>query len=325
MYTILAISLLIAIFLIDKRHRTANPSFTIERTSILKALLPFIIILGHCSLIFGGCRDFTKTGALVVAIFFFISGYGLQVKHEKQQLNCRYLKKRIIKLFVPIAVPAITFALLLYSLDQNNFLSFYTNYKSWNILLPFTWFVTKLIVLYILFFISIKIRNHYLPPPICIVIEIILLDFILIYNHTSGHIYISDAAFVGGIWFRQFENKIVKHTILISMTCLVITSLMMPFSSSGLVYMAIITLVSLAIPALLCNMKIKNSAITRHLSGISYELYLCQGIAFIIVRHFSAPLWVLYLSAFGITYITAIVCHGITLYLQKISTTQIKL
>lgn len=166
MYTILAISLFIAIFLIDKRHRTANPSFTIERTSILKALLPFIIILGHCSLILGGCQDFTKTGALVVAIFFFISGYGLQVKHEKQQLNYPYFKKRIIKLFVPIVAPAIAYAFLLYYFDRDNFLSFYTNYKTWNIMLPFAWFVTMLIILYILFFISTKkIRNLHLPSP----------------------------------------------------------------------------------------------------------------------------------------------------------------
>lgn len=128
MYSIIIISLLTAIFLIGKEQR--YPSFSIEKTNVLKSVLPFIIILGHCSLIFGGCNDFTKTGALIVAIFFFISGYELQVKCENNMLNFNYIKSRIVKLLLPILLPAIIHALLLYYINKDSFLTFYTNYKS---------------------------------------------------------------------------------------------------------------------------------------------------------------------------------------------------
>lgn len=152
MYTIVVISFLTSIFLIGKRSR--YPSFSIERTNALKALLPNIIIMGHCSLILGGCGDFTRTGALIVAIFFFISGYGLQVKYESKQLTFSYIKGRIIKLLLPILFPAIIFSLLLCIIRPREFCDFYTNFKSWNILLPFTWFVVKLIILYFAFLYS---------------------------------------------------------------------------------------------------------------------------------------------------------------------------
>lgn len=70
MYTIIIISLLTAVALNGKTQ--GFPSFSIEKTNALKTVLPFIIILCHCSLIFGGCNDFTKSGALIVAIFFYI-------------------------------------------------------------------------------------------------------------------------------------------------------------------------------------------------------------------------------------------------------------
>lgn len=164
MYTIITISLFTALFLIGKR-RTEAPSFSIERTNALKAVLPFIIILGHCSLIFGGCSDFAKTGALIVAIFFFISGYGLQVKCENKKMNASYIRGRIIKLLLPILFPAMIYALLLYHIDKDGFMTFYTNFKSWNILLPFTWFVTKLMLLYFCLLFSVYSNKLKLPPP----------------------------------------------------------------------------------------------------------------------------------------------------------------
>lgn len=163
MYTIVVISLLTSIFLIGKRQR--YPSFSIERTNVLKVILPHIIILGHCSLILGGCGDFTKTGALIVSIFFFISGYGLQVKYESKKLAFSYIKGRIIKLLLPILFPAIIFSLLLYHIDRESFVAFYINFKSWNILLPFTWFVVKLIILYFAFFYSTYGDKLKIPPP----------------------------------------------------------------------------------------------------------------------------------------------------------------
>lgn len=310
MYIIVIISLLIALSLIGKVQK--HPLFSIEKTNALKAVLPFIIILGHCSLIFGGCGDFTKTGALVVAIFFFISGYGLQVKYENYQLNFNYIKGRIVKLLLPILFLAMVYSLLLYYIDKNNFVTFYTNFKSWNILLPFTWFVTKLIVLYICFLYSTYEIKLHLSPLIRLLIFVVILDIILIILDAPGHLYISDCGFICGVLFRRIERKIISYTILLTNFCLVFALLLMPFSSNGYVYIIIITVISATIPMLLCNLSIKSFVFIRHLSSISYDLYLCQGIAFLVVRQISTDLMMLYLLVFGITYMLAIVNHKVT-------------
>ena len=315
MYTITIIAFLIAIvILINKQFRAKNPSFSLEKTKLLKALLPFFIILHHCSSIFGGMSDF-KNGAFILAIFFFISGYGLQVKVESNVFNLKYIIRRIVKLLTPIIIPAVIFALLLYYIDKEQFIAFYTNFKSWNILLPFTWFISKLIVLYFLFYVATYAAKLKIDSVIVLLTLVILVDLLLIKTSTGSHIYISDLAFVIGVMFRKIECRIMPSTILLSILCLAGALFLIPFLSKGIVYIIVITLLSSAIPMLLCNLNIKTSSVIKHLSSISYELYLCQGIAFLVLQQYSVSLLSSYILTFGITYILAVVSHKITVFL----------
>ena len=56
-----------------------NP-FSKDRTTLLKAVLPWVIILHHLSLRTNLLGDFNEAGVYVVGLFFFISGYGLEKK-----------------------------------------------------------------------------------------------------------------------------------------------------------------------------------------------------------------------------------------------------
>lgn len=148
-----------------------------------------------------------------------------------------------------------------------------------------------------------------------LLIFIIIFDIILIILNVPGHIYLSDCGFVCGVLFRRIERKIISYTIPLTIYCMTFALLLMPFSSKGYIYIIIIATVSSAVPMLFCNLDIKSSAIIKHLSDISYELYLCQGIAFLVVRQISTDLLMHYLLVFGITYILAIVSHKASRFL----------
>lgn len=53
-----------------------------QKADLLKALFPFVIILGHVSFKYPDSmiRDMRFAGPYVVGIFFFLSGYGLECK-----------------------------------------------------------------------------------------------------------------------------------------------------------------------------------------------------------------------------------------------------
>lgn len=56
--------------------------FQRQQTSLLKVVLPWVIILHHLTLKTNMLRDFNEAGVYVVGLFFFISGFGLEKKRE---------------------------------------------------------------------------------------------------------------------------------------------------------------------------------------------------------------------------------------------------
>lgn len=79
-----------------------------KNTLALRGLLALVIILGHLAQQVSGGKFFGllgRSGYLVVAVFFFLSGYGVQRQHmTRSNYAAGFLKKRIVSLGVPYLV-----------------------------------------------------------------------------------------------------------------------------------------------------------------------------------------------------------------------------
>ena len=94
------ISLCIYLFFCSKITNFIPSYFSIEKTNVLKAILPFGIIVHHISFNFPQnilLNDFHFTGPYIVGIFFFISGYALEFQYNKNKISLNELVRRIKK------------------------------------------------------------------------------------------------------------------------------------------------------------------------------------------------------------------------------------
>lgn len=284
------ISTLLLLFIIFYNSNTFI--FSISKTQVLKAILPILIIIGHCSLNYNILYDFKNLGAIVVSIFFFISGYGLELKRLQQKISIGYILRRIKKILLPIIIPSIIYITVLYIKGDNVSETLLKNIWRWNIVLPYTWFISKLLIIYLLFYISTLLKR----PTIVFITSLILFDFICVLLKAPGHSYLSDFGFIYGILFHRlhFLNNHKLRFVFIITNFLLIFSLMQ-YAHNGATFFILISLFTI-LSSIIVTILPERRPIKffSKLSDISYEIYLCQGISFLI---FSESRFNLYIKA----------------------------
>ena len=130
-------------------------TFDLSNTALLKAILPFFIIVGHAahavkSSVFDGL------GVYVVALFFFVSGYGLEYKRSVDSKDSMHLLvNRIVKLLFPLVVPIIIYVGIRWASEGIGFSFIYQSIRSYEIILPYSWFIISLVQMYILYYVNI--------------------------------------------------------------------------------------------------------------------------------------------------------------------------
>ena len=311
--------LICLIFLIFCLLKTGGVScFDKSKTLLFKAVLPFLVILQHTNVY----DDFDKIGTFAVTVFFFISGYGMECKRERRLITYRGLINSLIKLLVPLLVPA-----LIYIFTK----SFYFD---WNqikgdlflkssIILPFTWYIRTLLFLYIIWTITSKFTNR---------IDVII-PMVTVITLLCGYLgvipqYTSPIGFIIGACYRNVENKTMnkmenslKNAKFLLMVVLVLLTYTSQLAISGFqtiintVNHALYPLVIVMLVCILLSVNFK-SHILNFLASISYDLYICQGITFLLISKICPTNKVLY--AFLIiagTIICATICNRITRHL----------
>lgn len=114
----------LAIISIQPSENLINRDLSIQSTNNLKGFSILIIVLHHLSqrTAFGLSKSaywlsrFNVVGRLAVAIFFFVSGYGLtrQFQQKGQDYLHHFLRKRI----VPIIATYSIFAVIIYTIEH---------------------------------------------------------------------------------------------------------------------------------------------------------------------------------------------------------------
>lgn len=298
-------------FVISLTKGWVNPCFSKEKTACLKAVLPFFIIAVHSQFI-----DSPSTvGSCVVAAFFFISGYGLEFK--KKSLGLFGFGKHVIDLLVPAFIPIVVYVLVeifFLKMDANDI--FERNICQYRIILPYTWFILNFIILHALFYLTVNfVRKTFFRLAVLLIL-LVVMDVLLISLHAPDYTVRANIAFWMGVILCEIMPYISSNyktrtfcsiflfvglSILLPHCNMVLKTIIIPFWTFSLFYC-------------LLGIPISSNKVISFFSSISYEIYLCQGIAFLLVPKLPPYQHFVFISV--LTVMIAFSCRTIIQYIM---------
>lgn len=223
----------------------------------------------------------------------------------------------MFKLLWPLVVP-IVFYLILVNCFGGDVVGIIKGcMPNWCIILPYTWFILNLLIFYIFYY----CLAHYIQGTkvflIAMTVALLIISVLLmLFDGTSAH-YASNFAFLAGIAYCHFEGSFIKYfrsfkSIIFLMLIVVIATYFgtHPFRLSSSWNVPIY---STAVITLVTRMMFRNNVID-FLSKYSYDIYICQCIAFLILNKLSGLSNLAYiLLALPMCFAIAFVCHNVTL------------
>ena len=260
--------------------------FSRENTEWIRGLTALALVLIHIleNYYIGESvllRIAAQSGVLCVAIYFFLSGYGLitSMKYKNNYLK-GFLFKRFVRLLVPVYI-AECFYLLVNILLEGTIkvkeiyeLLFFWEYVS------FSWFVLSIGVVYIMFYLSFSRFKRYKHGLVCFLF-FLGGGYILCFFAGINEIYYKciPAVILGALYgeyyffINKYFRKYYAFIILIIFFLLLLSRNMSPLGKNGIFSIAMCLVL-----ILLCLKFTIRSKVTQFLSNNSYELYIIHGL-----------------------------------------------
>ena len=249
-----------------------------NKSTILKGLAILSVFISHYGIL-------SQVAATGVAVFLFLSGYGLEKSTSKNGLDS-FWKKRIRSVYIPYWIVTITFTILL-ALTSNFSLYDYIKYISIinfdSKIDPTMWYVTYLTLCYFIFYIINKHIKNNIPFAYLISPFILLLVTQPSFGSSYGVILYFPYFFFGALFARY--SALIKKDIPSKavFTLVILTILTMYFSITHVYtptyFMSILlsTITLILLPDKLFNKGFISSKMLK-IGNISYELYLIEGV-----------------------------------------------
>ena len=267
-----------------KGIHSCRPDFSRDCSSLLKGFLVLLVIWHHMPLAEWHTHTF---GKYAVALFFFMSGYGLM--HGRMRQGASYLSgfffRRLTKLLLPYVV-----AWLVYAAIEHESLSwqlFANHWKTGETLVPYGYFVEELCLFYLVFYCSVREKGG-VRSVVIVCISTVCMMATWIAMGWNTHWWISSLAFPVGMAACLAEPLIASRSRTWLMGAFVVVLLVVcgiaAVKAAGgffiLAYAACFT-----IPACCLGVFIALPFIRVHpyaplpiIGGISYETYIYQGL-----------------------------------------------
>lgn len=261
-------------------------SLDINTTDFLKAILPFGIVITHYIPLYG--YDTLLLGESIVAMFFFMSGYGLSM--SKKKITKYLVIQRVSRLLVPFALSIILFQLaslvcgnmMLSKLPMSKNIT-----DGIGLILPNSWFVYAIVLFYAIFhilFYTLKgKRLKYITLFFAMMIYIKLMAKFVV----GEHWHITALAFCSGAVYKEVAKRVngMQNMIFFFLGAIVI--ILMNFVSSNF-YLRILffALMPIVVSSVLSNVGLKINKTIAWLRTISYPIYLVHGIVIFLYCHF---------------------------------------
>lgn len=231
----------------------------------------------------------------LVAVFFFVSGYGITFSaNKKQDYIQHFLRRRVLPLFL-----LYVFLMLLYVLT--NWILNDTVPSSWQLIKSFFigstlvchgWFFQSIILFYLCFWMSWRLTDRYRFTVLAATLSIYILLCILC--NTSISYYISTPVFFLGCYFSAHKASIdtfcCRHLLPVAATTIFITILLFVGRNAlqnlpPSVLLAILNILFVSSIVAITMLVPLQGRILDFLAAVSLEIYYIQGLAFSILRN----------------------------------------
>ncbi len=140
-------------------------------TDVMRGIAALLVMLSHYDTYvlngndlpsLGPATIFLWTGGLGVCVFFFLSGYGLWLTYAKKNLDYHFLVSRFRKTVPAFMILRFLTGLPLFSFQDGRDLLYILLYCL-NVI-DTSWFITVILMVYLLFYLSLKISRLGLAP-----------------------------------------------------------------------------------------------------------------------------------------------------------------
>ena len=205
MFAFLALFYLTSVFILTfvknkKSFKISSQPISKDVSSACKGLAITIIMMSHIANYFG-VRYMTPLGSLGVAVFLFLSGYGLQLSAQKNGLKGYWLK-RLKVAYLPYFVIEIVGFIFLY--NDFTFFDVFLDLLLIDTIHPYGWYMQCLFLYYIAFYIAeLLSKKKYIFKYV-----VLCLSSIAIFVFLGGLFKQQIFSFVLGVVFGLSKDKL---------------------------------------------------------------------------------------------------------------------
>lgn len=288
---------------------------SIQKTNALKGILAICVLISHLYSIFHFESKILNwvvgslMGYLSVSLFFFLSGYGLESSYEKKKDTYieKFMKRKIIPFYTIYVILVGIYVGMRFITGEN--ISFSDIIKSLiygGTVVKFGWFLQTILVLYLIFWMSYQVNEGgKYKILLCTIGEIVFCIGSYVFEMDTTW-YATSVCFLLGVYWKYFEKGIVKKMERLAVriafvgVCLcfagigiLIANNLFSGRSSDMVQIMVTSIFfTIALILIVLDIKIEN-IVTDRLGKISFEIYVLQGLFFILVEQLKIKLPVL--------------------------------
>lgn len=268
-------------------------NFSIEATLPLRGILALGIIIHHIALWVELTLDedsiiaqFCSLGAPIVAIFFFLFGYGLMknLMIKGSVYLQGFLRRRLLKIVFPWLLCSFIYVLAAILFLGGHFCSIKNDWP----FLPNAWFCVTITIYYIAFYLAARCgKENYKKVLFVLWLFSVLYISCLTLLCFESWWWQTVSAFNVGMTVCVFEpniRKILTKNYALMTCSLFIIALILSVVFSNIEktkrpYSIILlgSLLTLLVYCLICGCKLYSNRIAQLLGSLSYEIYLVQG------------------------------------------------
>lgn len=284
-------------------------TFSFQRANALKGILAICVLISHVYSYGIFCFENTimnflfgsLMGYLPVSIFFFLSGYGLESSYEKKgkgYINT-FLHQKILPFYAIYIILVMIYAVT--HLIVGNRITLIWLIKSLTYggtIVTFGWFLQTILVSYFIFWLSyLKDVNPVFKIILMTIGEIVFCIIAYIFRLPTTW-YATSLCFCLGIYWKYFEEQIIEKIRLLTVRIVVIVialggavsgifvanKFFCGYSSDTLQVMLTSIFLSIVVILVVSVIKCEN-VLTTKLGEISFEIYVFQGIFFMLLKY----------------------------------------
>lgn len=211
------LSFILLLLCIIARHQRSNRRLCEKRnlTDLVKLIAAIAVVVCHLFTFYmhnPAWAAESQFGSLSVSIFFFLSGYGLMCSYSLK--GKKYLEgfciHRISKIIIPLLTAYIIYIPILRLINHTGgVIEAIQRLFSSNPLLPYSWYVTEITLLYLLFYLVMRFIPRYKLPALSLAI-VFMLAGMLLAGLPHWRINASPC-FIIGLWYYKYEHPIMNQ------------------------------------------------------------------------------------------------------------------